>query len=141
MLGIGAIRLVQNVSGQLISNIFLVEKKDESISVSQSICALSALQNGRFAFKKLHAKTRFHVQAISQGCSLQPSSPPRISEICPLSVGGEFIRILMLMFRPGPGPTNIQEITESPNGIFALHDDMLLLVLRARDTVIPPFSI
>ena len=124
---------------------------------SQSVCTLSALQNGRFALPEISVtRGRLHVQAGFKRCLLFSPIAQRFQEADTLSLVRESLRIPVSMFWTGTCAKNFyknsegaygitKEIKYQSNYIFGRHDNdgviSRIIVDSQRHSNLPPATL
>ena len=94
------------------------EQTSDQFEATECFHSLPAFQNGGFAsVERDDAGERLYVQDRSEGCILLPPPTSNTQKVCPVSVGGQNLRVSLPMFWPRPGTENIYQIIESANSI------------------------
>ena len=81
---------------------------------TEQIYPLSSFQNGGIEGRKKSSPGRgFDVQVGSEGCIFFSSPQHKVSETGQVQVERETVRVPLLSFRPGTGPSDIHKVNES----------------------------
>ena len=102
-----------HLEGEFISNLFLVEKKDEgnrpviNLKTPKSVYTLPALQDGWFAQSSKHSKEgRLHVQTGFEGFILFSTIKSSLQKFCSVSLVRETLRVSLPLFWTRPSNKN-----------------------------------
>ena len=94
------------------------EQTSDQFEATECFHSLPAFQNGGSAsVERDDAGERLYVQDRSEGCILLPPPTSNTQKVCPVSVGGQNLRVSLPMFWPWPGTENIYQVIESANSI------------------------
>ena len=119
MLKKGAIQQTEHQVGKILSNIFLVGKRDEGNRPVVNLRYLNQFipyqrQNGKFSLPpRITARERLHAQAGYERCLFFSSILSVTKELCSVFMVRESLVISLLMFRLGTSPQNHHKVAKN----------------------------